>query len=328
MSRYPILPALALAACEPSPSYLRPSGYVGDRQAALGWVLLLIAAFVIVVVSALVIAAVYHRRPAASGSMRATGGLRWIVVGGVAIPAAILLATMVYSMVVLAQTARASTAPALTVQVTGHRWWWEVRYPGTESSEVVTGANEIHIPVGVPVKLELSTGDVIHSFWIPQLAGKTDLIPGQRNLAWIEADRPGSYRGQCAEYCGLQHAHMMITVVAQPRGEFTRWLAAQRQPATAPTDGEALVGRDLFVRSACSLCHTVRGTEAGGILGPDLTHVGSRRMIAAGTLSNTPGNLTGWIENPQASKPGVIMPAIPFQPNQLHAVVTYLRALE
>lgn len=251
------------------------------------------------------------------------GGLSWIVIGGVVMPAIILLGTMVYSLAVLAQTSRPNGKPALAVQVVGHRWWWEVRYPGTSPEQVFVTANEIHIPVGVPVRLELTTADVIHSFWIPQLAGKTDLIPGQRNVAWIEADTAGRYWGHCGEYCGLQHANMMMTVVAEPAAEFTGWLAAQRLPAAAGGQGRA-----VFDRSACAVCHTVRGTDAAGILGPDLTHVASRATIAAGALANSQGNLVGWIANPQGIKPGVLMPAVPLSPGDLQAVVSYLRELE
>ena len=214
----------------PSPSYLHGAGYIGERVATLGWVLLAIAAAVIVAVAVLVCVAILRPRAEEPGPMPRGGGLSWIVIGGVVMPAIILLGTMVYSLAVLAQTSRPNGKPALAVQVVGHRWWWEVRYPGTSPEQVFVTANEIHIPVGVPVRLELTTADVIHSFWIPQLAGKTDLIPGQRNVAWIEADTAGRYWGHCGEYCGLQHANMMMTVVAEPAAEFTG-LAGGAAPA-------------------------------------------------------------------------------------------------
>jgi cytochrome c oxidase subunit 2 len=191
----------------------------------------------------------------------------------------------------------------------------------------VTTANEIHIPVGRPVRFEVVAGDVIHSFWIPELAGKTDLIPGQRNVMWLEADHPGVYRGQCAEYCGMQHSKMAMSVVADPPAAFGAWLARQRLPAASPSDPDMVAGEAVFTTSACALCHTIRGTPARGRVGPDLTHLASRRMIAAGTLPNTRGYLAGWIANPQALKPGNVMPAVPLRPTELQVLITYLQSL-
>jgi cytochrome c oxidase subunit II len=320
--------ALALTGCGASPTYLQGSGYIADRLATLGWVLLAIACAVVVAIAILVPVAVLRRRaPARADRMSSAGGLSWIVIGGIVIPAVILLGTMIYSLRVLAATQRPKAKPAVAVQVIGHRWWWEVRYPGTRPQETFTTANEIHIPVGVPVQLELTTADVIHSFWIPQLAGKTDLIPGQRNVAWIEADTAGRYWGHCGEYCGLQHANMMMAVVAEAPAQFSAWLERQRRPAPAPSAPVALAGRDVFTRKACAMCHTVRGTEASGVLGPDLTHLASRGTIAAGALTNSHGNLAGWVANPQALKPGVLMPPVPLSPDELHALVGYLRDL-
>jgi len=326
--RFAVLAVLATIGCESAPTYLRTSGYIGDREATLGWVLLAIACAVVVIIAVLVPAAIYHRRPAGTGLQRDEGGLSWIYIGGIAVPALILIGVTIYSLAVLGRVSSPPEKAALTVQVIGHTWWWEVHYPGTAPGDLVTVANEIHIPVGRPVRLELSTADVIHSFWFPQLAGKTDLIPGQRNVAWIEARTAGTYWGHCAEYCGQQHANMMMSVVADPPAQFARWLETQRRPAAEPSAAETLAGRAVFTRSACAMCHTIRGTEAGGALGPDLTHVGSRRTIAAGALTNTFGNLAGWIGNPQALKPGVSMPAVPLRPEQLRAVVSYLHSLQ
>jgi cytochrome c oxidase subunit II len=323
-----VLAALAVAGCDGAPTYLRTSGYIGDREATLGWVLLGIASAVVVVIAVLVPAAIYRRRPGGSELQREEGGLSWIYIGGIAVPGLILIGVTVYSLGVLGAVATPPSRPAITVQVIGHTWWWEVHYPGQAPGDLVTVANEIHIPVGQPVRLELSTADVIHSFWFPQLAGKTDLIPGQRNVAWIEASTAGTYWGHCAEYCGQQHTNMMMSVVADPPAQFARWLEDQRRPAAEPTAAATDSGRAVFTRSACAVCHTIRGTGAGGALGPDLTHVGSRRTIAAGTLPNNVGNLAGWIGNPQALKPGVIMPAVPLRPEELHAVVSYLHSLQ
>jgi cytochrome c oxidase subunit 2 len=322
------LAASAFTGCATAPTYLHASGYIGERLATLGWVLLSIASVVVVAVGVLVLVAILRRRPAGDPRrMSSSGGLGWILIGGIAVPSVILLGVTIYSVRVLAATARPHAEPALTVQVIGHRWWWEVHYPGTSPGEAFVTANEIHIPVGRPVRLELTTADVIHSFWIPQLAGKTDLIPGQRNVAWIEADAPGRYWGHCGEYCGLQHANMMMSVVAEPGAAFTRWMEAQRRPAPTPTSTAGVAGREVFTRSACGLCHTIRGTKAAGVLGPDLTHLASRGSLAGGTLTNSLGNLAGWIADPQDLKPGVLMPAVPLTRDELHALVGYLRGL-
>jgi cytochrome c oxidase subunit 2 len=202
-----------------------------------------------------------------------------------------------------------------------------VRYPSAAAGHPFTTANEIHIPTGRPVRLELTTADVIHSFWIPQLAGKTDLIPGQRNVSWTEADSSGIYWGQCGEYCGLQHAHMQMYLEAEPAAQFAHWVEDQARDAAQPPD-TAAPGRAVFERSACALCHTIRGTSARGTVGPDLTHLASRRTIASGMLPNTPGHLAGWIANPQGVKPGSVMPAVPLAPKELHAVIGYLLSLK
>jgi len=319
---------LLTAGCAGAPTYLRPHGIRGHRQAELGWLLLIIASLVCIVVMILVVAAIYRRRAGAGpGTVEGTrGGLRWIIIGGIAAPSAILLGVLIVAM----RTLRADAAPptaALTIQVIGHRWWWEVRYPSAAAGHPFTTANEIHIPTGRPVRLELTTADVIHSFWIPQLAGKTDLIPGQRNVSWIEADSSGIYWGQCGEYCGLQHAHMQMYLEAEPPARFAHWVEDQDRDAAQPPD-TAAPGRAVFERSACALCHTIRGTSARGTVGPDLTHLASRRTIASGMLPNTPGHLAGWIANPQGVKPGTAMPAVPLSPKELHAVIGYLLSLK
>lgn len=319
---------LLLSACSGSPSFLSTFGYRGDREARLGWVLLIIASVVVIVIAGLLIAGLLRRRHEGGDLMRTGGGLSWIMIGGIAVPGLILLGVLFFAMSTLAADTAPASKPAVTVQVIGHRWWWEVRYPGSSPGDLFVTANEIHIPTGQPVRLELTTADVIHSFWIPQLAGKMDLIPGQRNVTWIEADSAGTYWGHCGEYCGMQHANMMMSLTAEPPDRFTRWLAAQRAPAAEPDDQASIAGLQVFERSACALCHTIRGTGAGGAIGPDLTHVGSRQTIAAGTIPNRRGYLAGWIANPQGIKPGVAMPAVPLSPGELNAVVTYLQSLK
>jgi cytochrome c oxidase subunit II len=322
------LAALAISACAGTPSYLRAYGPVAVRQARLGWFLLIVAAAVVAVMGLLVIVATVRRRaPAESDLLADAGGLGWVLVGGIAVPVVILAAVLVVSTGTLAAVARAPAHPAATIRITGHQWWWEIRYDGSTPDEIFTTANELHLPVGQPVRLELATADVIHSFWVPQLAGKLDLNPGQTNSLWIQADSAGTYHGQCGEYCGLQHAGMALSVVAEPPAQFARWLEAMRQPAPEPAGGDPAAGRQVFTGSACALCHTVRGTEAGGALGPDLTHVAARRTLAAGMLPNRTGELTAWIADPQAVKPGAKMPAVPLGPDELRQIVAYLQTL-
>jgi cytochrome c oxidase subunit II len=214
----------------------------------------------------------------------------------------------------------------LAIKVTGHQWWWEVEYEDATPARVFRTANEIHIPVGELVELRLASADVIHSFWIPALTGKQDLIPAQTTMLRIKADRPGVYRGQCAEYCGLQHAHMGKFVIAQSRKDFDAWREGQIA-AAAPEDASRR-GREVFLSNACSLCHQIRGTTAGGAAGPDLTHLASRKTIAAGLLALNRANLTAWILDPRRLKPGANMPATPLAPRELGELVAFLETLK
>jgi cytochrome c oxidase subunit II len=217
---------------------------------------------------------------------------------------------------------------ALQIRVTGHRWWWEVHYRDSLPQNWATTANEIHVPVGRPVVFELRSADVIHSFWPPNLNGKRDLIPGNENSIWFKADTAGIYRGQCAEFCGFQHAKMAFLIVAEPPDSFNAWLQRQRDTARTPTDSVARRGQEVFLASSCVMCHAIAGTPAGSRIGPDLTHLASRRTIAAGTLPNTRGNLGGWIVNPQTIKPGVLMPPNRLGSEDLQALLTYLETLK
>jgi cytochrome c oxidase subunit II len=217
---------------------------------------------------------------------------------------------------------------ALQIRVTGHQWWWEVQYRDSLPKNWVTTANEIHIPVGRPVAFELRSADVIHSFWPPNLSPKRDQIPGDENSLWFQADSAGVYRGQCAEFCGHQHAKMAFLVVAEPPGDFAGWLARQRDTALTPTDSLARRGKDVFLASTCVMCHAISGTPAGSRIGPDLTHFASRQTIAAGTLPNTRGNLAGWILDPQSIKPGVKMPPNRLSSEDLLALLAYLETLK
>jgi cytochrome c oxidase subunit 2 len=216
---------------------------------------------------------------------------------------------------------------ALTIQVNGRQWWWEFVYKHPDPSKRLLTANEIHIPVKRPVQLVLEGRDVIHSFWAPALDGKRDLIPGYEQSLWIQADTPGVYRGFCAEFCGHQHAKMRFLVIADSEPAFDRWYASQLTPAPEPADSTLASGRQAFLAGQCSLCHTIAGTPANGKLGPDLTHLASRRTIAAGILPNTRGNLAGWIVDPQGIKPGANMPSNQLAPRDLQALLAYLETL-
>ena len=244
---------------------------------------------------------------------------------GIVTPIVLIATLFVISDLFVMRTTEAPAANAtrLTVEVIGHDWWWEARYPGTPA--IV--ANEIHIPARTPVRISVGSNDVIHSFWVPQLNRKIDTIPGQANSIELYADRPGRYRGQCAEFCGLQHAHMALWIVADPPAVFRRWLAQQSKPAAAPTSALARRGEQVFLNGPCSSCHTIRGTSAQGYVGPDLTHVASRTSLAALTIPNTPAELAAWITDSQSIKPGNQMPDVNLPPAQLSAVVAYLEGL-
>ena len=219
-------------------------------------------------------------------------------------------------------------ARARTIEVIGHQWWWEVHYDDPDPSKLLVDANELHIPAGQPVQIKLSARDVIHSFWVPNIIGKRDLIPGYTSSLFLNADRPGVYRAQCAEFCGVEHAKMALTVVVHPRDEFAAWLAESRSPAAEPNDSSAKQGERVFLAGPCSSCHTITGIPAYGTVGPNLTHLASRRTLAAGTLLNTRGNLAGWVVDPQSIKPGVRMPSNQLEAKDLRALLDYLEILK
>jgi cytochrome c oxidase subunit 2 len=226
------------------------------------------------------------------------------------------------------RTVFANGPSAVTVKVTGHQWWWEVQYQAESPHLSFTTANEIRVPVGQPITVQLESADVIHSFWVPSLTGKMDLVTGQQNTIQFTAKNPGVYRGQCAEFCGAQHAHMAFTVTVLPPDEYRRWRDHQNQSAPSPGDPLSIRGEQLFRGRGCGLCHTIRGTLAGGQLGPDLTHIASRETIAAGTLPRNSGNLAAWIADPQHIKPGNLMPKMPLRSDELIAIVHYLEQLQ
>lgn len=314
--------AAAAAACGDAPSFMTPASQGATRIAVLGWWLTGAALMVTALVTGFLLVALFRRsRPeAADPEARA---MRWIHAGIVA-TVAVLAAAFLGTLFTLERSAHPPTEPQVTVEVVGHQWWWEVRYP-LEGGDTAVTANEVHIPAGMPVRVRLRTADVIHSFWVPEVAGKTDLTTGQTNETWFEVDRPGTYRGQCAEYCGAQHARMGILLVVEPLETFTAWRARQALPARPAGEGGG-AGLDVFQRH-CAACHTVRGTARAGVVGPDLTHLADRQTLAAGTVPNTRGHLGGWIADPQAIKPGSLMPRVVLTSEELVRLLDYLQSL-
>jgi cytochrome c oxidase subunit 2 len=216
----------------------------------------------------------------------------------------------------------------LVIHVTAHQWWWEAMYDDHEPSRIFYTANELHVPVGRPVAVRLRSSDVIHSFWVPNLHGKRDLIPGRELLITFRADKAGIYRGQCAEFCGHQHAKMAFLVIAEEAEHYERWAESQRQSAPPPRLEDEQRGQAVFMASPCVMCHTIQGTAAQGKSGPDLTHIASRRTLGAATLPNTRGNLAGWILDPHAIKPGVNMPSVALAAEDHRALLAYLESLK
>lgn len=313
----------SLIALASATAVTRPFGPAAARINELWWVMLWIAVGVCVIVFTLLGMAVLRgdrqrrERPLST---------RVVVIAGAVIPAVILVALLVYSLGTNRVLAAPAADEALTIEVIGHQWWWEVRYRDEDGEDVVT-ASEIVIPVGQSVRLELTSVDVIHSFWVPALNGKMDLIPGQSTALPLHASEAGAYFGFCAEFCGVQHARMNLLVVALDPDGFATWLAGQRASAPPPSDEATLAGQQVFLGSACVYCHTVRGTNASGRLGPDLTHLASRRLLGAGAIPNTRGNLAGWIVNSQTVKPGNRMPPMYLDGPDLQDLVTYLESL-
>jgi cytochrome c oxidase subunit 2 len=254
--------------------------------------------------------------------------MRTALIGWTALIGVGLAALAIASFFTDRSMAKAATGEKLSITLTANQWWWDVQYNSSDASKTLRTANELHLPVGVPVRITLASNDVIHSFWVPSLAGKQDLIPGRESDITIVPKRTGIFRGQCAEFCGAQHAHMALVVNVDSYPDFIKWWDHQLQPAAAPTNPVTLAGYKYVTTGPCSACHNIGGTPASGTVAPDLTHLASRRSIAAGTLPMSEGNLYGWVEDPQSLKPGVKMPTIGLEPGQLHAVVAYLETLK
>lgn len=316
-----ILPALVWADVQ---SALNPKSEDASRVADLSEMMFIGAGAIFLWVIILLVLALYG-----PPRMRGLLGRRSLIIGaGIAFPVVVLSALLVYTLGAAPSTVRADTPPAARVEVLGEMWWWRVRYLDDEGQPMFETANDIRIPAGQPVEIVLKSENVIHSFWVPNLAGKLDMVPGHVNRLRLKADEPGLFRGQCAEYCGAQHAKMMFDVQALPPDDFQKWLASQREPAREPANAMLKLGKRHFLQ-ACAQCHTVRGTDAAGTLGPDLTHIGSRSSLAAGVLPNNVGALAGWIAGSQHIKPGNQMPSFnQLSGEGLRAVAQYMESLK
>jgi cytochrome c oxidase subunit II len=319
-----VLAAIAIGATGcggKSPSILHAHGSEASRIAGIWWLMFGLGAGVYAVVAVFIVWAIVRGRSGESGEGRITDNT-WIVWGGVIVPVVILGVLAVVTVQSTSQL-RKPESGALKVDVVGKRWWWAVSYPGTP----VSSANEIHLPAGRPVEIGLDSDNVVHSFWVPELAGKVDTIPGQHNVLRFTPRTPGTYIGECAEFCGLEHARMGFVVVVQTVTDFDRWMTRERLTPSAP-DGEAATeGEVAFMRESCSGCHTIRGTPAQGTVGPDLTDFGARSTIGARTLENTPPNLAKWIVDAPSIKPGALMPRLSLSSRDVSNIVTYLEGL-
>jgi cytochrome c oxidase subunit 2 len=323
-----------LAGCAGAHHVLDPAGPQAAHIADDWWVLLAICTAVYVLVLLVLVAAIVRRRRGAAAEDPIAAdphgdALRGQVVAG-AVALTIVLLFVLAATSFLTGRALSSVPPGdqpVTIKVTGHQWWWELEYQADMPSNIVTTANEMHVPLGRPVQLQLTSSDVIHSFWAPNIDGKRDLIPGHINTIAFSVDRAGTYRAPCAEFCGLEHALMHLLVVAEPAAQFDAWLAHERASAVQPGSDAAARGQRVFMTAQCSMCHRVAGTDAGGTVAPDLTHLASRRTLAAGTLPNTRGHLAGWIVDPQRVKPGSHMPMNRLTPDDLQSLLDYLQEL-
>ncbi len=311
-------------------SVLSPAGAQASSIHQLWALMLWTTTIVGLVVLAFIVVAIVRSRRHAPEAMRSTSerSLARSVYAATGVSVLILAVLLIASIRVGGGVEHLEAASALTIKIVGHQWWWEIEYEDAVPSQRVLTANEIHVPVGRPVVVKVTSRDVIHSFWVPNLQGKRDLIPGYTTAIWLQADRPGVFRGQCAEFCGLQHAHMALDVIAEAGPDFDRWLEGMRKPAASPQTDEQRRGHAVFMSRRCAGCHAVNGTEAFGQMGPDLTHIASRSTIGAGTLPNTREHMGGWVKNPQASKPGNQMPPNPLSDEDMRALLTYLELLK
>ncbi len=326
-----LLPPVALAGCGGSQDTLAPHSHAATDIANLFWVMMAVSFGGLALITGLLVFAWIRRDRRGFGAdpddpHPGEKPAWFVVIGmGVVFPLTVIVALFIVGdwAIVKVTQAPAASSTAMTVEAIGHQWYWEFRYPGTKA---VTD-DEMHIPAGTRINLVATTADVIHSFWVPELNRKIDTIPGQKNRILLYANKVGVYRGQCAEFCGLQHAHMGMLVFVQPKAQFRAWLKRQGAPAAAPKTPLERSGEDVFQNGSCSSCHAIRGTAARGFVGPDLTHLASRTTLAGLTIPNRRDDLARWVVDSQHFKPGNDMPDFHLSPARLRALVSYLESL-
>lgn len=324
-----VLPALLCAGCAGAQSAFDTGGAQALGLARLMIFIMAVCAAVWLAVMAALAFALWRRRqePTQPLAIDARRQRRMsLVVGGSVAATVVIIGLFTVTSFWVTRSLWAGDRDAVKVDMRGYQWWWQVTY--RDGNQAFTTANEIHVPVGRLVRIRLTADDVIHSFWVPSLTGKQDLIPGRTNEVSFVAERPGVYRGQCAEFCGVQHARMAMQVIAQSPQDYDAWRQSQLAPAAKPSDPEQVFGEQVFLSKPCAACHTVRGTSATAQLGPDLTHVASRSTIAAGVLETTRGSLAAWIADPQTIKPGNNMPMVALSPDELNAISAYMASLK
>jgi cytochrome c oxidase subunit 2 len=334
------LPFFLLIGCRVAQSTFQGSGPASARISHLSWFMTILFLVITVIMWALLGWGFYRRRGSLEehAPIEAHDGHIWIAIGGMAVPLIVLSVLFVLGLNLLTDfpihgmhggMANAQSMTKPEIRIVGHQWWWEIQYLNDDPSKEFTTANELHLPAHRPVNIEVITRDVMHSFWIPALHGKVDLIPGHPNYIRLEASQAGNFSGQCAEFCGAQHSHMRLLAIAQEPEEYDAWLQGQRQPGAEPEEQDAIAGKQIFLAGPCSVCHTVQGTTAGGRVAPDLTHIGSRQYLAANSFPNNDAYLEAWITHAQSLKPGAQMPDLTqFSGEQLHDLVAYLRQLQ
>ena len=317
--------ALPLAGCSSTQSILEPATTNAREITGLFYTIFYVALAIFIVVEGLLVYFVIrYQRRAGDRLPEQIHGNTPVEIAWTLAPALVLAVVFVLTVRTMSSVdITAQPAGTVNVRVIGHQWWWEYQYPDLN---IIT-ANDLHVPVGEVVQLTLESDNVIHSFWVPQLTGKTDVVPGHQNHTWLRAETAGEYHGQCAEFCGAQHAHMLFQVIAQPRAEFDAWVQQQQTPPVA-LGADAARGADVFAKGACIGCHTIQGTKGQGKVGPNLTHFGSRLTVGAGVLSNTPENLALWLKNPQAVKPENDMPNLGLSDADIRSLVAYLESLK
>ena len=313
-------------------SVLEPAGPQAGHIHALWLLMLGVCSVVLVAVTIAVLLAVRRASradaPTGGANKRAERMAHRAVAVAIGVSVVLLVGLFGATVVVDRALAQLPVTDAVHIRLTGHQWWWEAIYDDPQPANVFATANELHIPVGRPVLLTLEADDVIHSFWVPNLSGKKDMIPGRTATLALRADSPGVYRGQCAEFCGYEHAKMVLLVVAEAPASYAAWVERERGTAKPPADDAARKGQQLFMTSTCAMCHAVAGTDANGQHAPDLTHVASRRTLGAGAIRNEPSALAAWIADPQSIKPGVKMPPHAFKPEDMQALIAYVQTLQ